>query len=141
MMLQAARGVVGRLMADPAFMQKLFIEEAITAGLNIVYELQQRGENFTRELDFVALNTLSMMGATGAMVYLVAPTRSYGAVHKFPWQNMLHNLPNHVFDASTPYRRFSAGSRVGSLFTKVSILSPLPSDHLHYKCSLLCQAI
>lgn len=120
-LLQAARGVVGRLMADPAFMQKLVIEQAATAILSIWYEMQQRGDNFARELDFVALNTVSLMAATGAMVWLVAPSRSYGAVHKFPWQNMLHNLPNHVFDSSTPYRRFSIGSRVGSLFAKVGI--------------------
>ena len=120
--LQAARGVVGRLMADPAFMQKLVIEEMVTAVLSVVYESQQRGDRFLKELDLVALNTLSLMGATGAMVWLTAPNRSYGAVHKFPWQNMLHNLPNHVFDASTPYRRFSLASRVGSLAAKVKIL-------------------
>ena len=119
---QVARGVVGRLMADPAFMQKLLIEELITVGLSIAYELQQRGDNFVRELDLVAVNTLALMGATGALVWLVAPSRSYGAVHKFPWQNMLHNLPNHVFDASTPYRRFSVGSRIASLFAKVKAL-------------------
>ena len=119
---QVARGVVGRLMADPAFMQKLLIEELITVGLSIAYELQQRGDNFVRELDLVAVNTLALMGATGALVWLVAPSRSYGAVHKFPWQNMLHNLPNHVFDASTPYRRFSVGSRIASLFAKVKPL-------------------
>ena len=125
--VQVARGVVGRLMADPAFMQKLLIEELITVGLSIAYELQQRGDNFVRELDLVAVNTLALMGATGALVWLVAPSRSYGAVHKFPWQNMLHNLPNHVFDASTPYRRFSVGSRIASLFAKVK---PLPrSSH------------
>lgn len=116
---QAARGVVGRLMADPAFMQKLFIEGIVTGALSLLYEAQQRGDDFVKELDLVALNTLSLIGATGAMVYLTAPSRSYGAVHKFPWQNALHNLPNHVFDANTPYRRYSLVSRAASLFTKV----------------------
>ena len=106
-------------------MQKLMIEELVTAVLSIVYESQQRGDQFLKELDLVALNTLSLMGATGAMVWLTAPNRSYGAVHKFPWQNMLHNLPNHVFDASTPYRRFSLASRVGSLAAKVHPYVPL----------------
>lgn len=65
------------------------------------------------------LNTLCMLGATGASVYLTSPSRSYGAVHKFPWQNVLHNLPNHVFDARTPYRNYSFASRFGSFFAKV----------------------
>ena len=106
-------------MADPAFMQKLFIEGIVTGALSLLYEAQQRGDDFVKELDLVALNTLSLIGATGAMVYLTAPSRSYGAVHKFPWQNALHNLPNHVFDANTPYRRYSLVSRAASLFTKV----------------------
>ena len=35
-------------MADPAFMQKLFIEEAVTLVLSLAYEIRQRGENFTK---------------------------------------------------------------------------------------------
>ena len=78
-----------------------------------------------KELDLVAVNTVSLAGATGLMVWLVAPNRSYGAIHKFPWQNALHNLPNHVFDASTPYRRFTMGSRMAALFAKARLLSVL----------------
>lgn len=129
--LQAARGVVGRLMADPAFMQKLVIEEFVTAALSVLYESQQRGDRFLKELDLVALNTVSLMGATGAMVWMTSPNRSYGAVHKFPWQNALHNLPNHMFDASTPYRRFSLASRAGSLLAKVSTIYTLNSGELY----------
>ena len=63
----------------------------------------------------MAINTLSLMAATGGLVWLVAPSRSFGALHKSSWQNMLHNLPHNVFDASTPLRKFSLGSRVGGL--------------------------
>lgn len=35
-------------MADPAFMQKLFIEEIVTTVLSLSYEIRQRGENFTK---------------------------------------------------------------------------------------------
>jgi hypothetical protein len=83
-----------------------------------------------QELDLVLLNTLCMLGATGASVYLTSPSRSYGAVHKFPWQNVLHNLPNHVFDARTPYRNYSFASRFGSFFAKVSPTSVL-QHHLY----------
>lgn len=118
-----ARGVVGRLMADPAFMQKLLIEEAITVGSSLYWEARQRGRNFWREADIVAANTLCLAGATGAAVWMLSPSRSHGTPHKWPWQNMLHNLPNHVFDASTPHRHFNLQTRLMGLATKAAELS------------------
>ncbi|KAK9826747.1 hypothetical protein WJX81_004762 [Elliptochloris bilobata] len=119
---QVARGVVGRLMADPAFAQKLLIEEAITICASLSWELQQRRERFGRELDFVAINTLSLAAATGALVWLVSPNRSYGALHKFSWQNYLHRLPNHIFDASTPLNRLTPGARAAGFAAKAAEL-------------------
>lgn len=73
-----ARDIVGRLMADPAFVQKLAIEEALTIGSSLAWEWQQRRERFVRELDFVAINTLSLAGATAALVWLMSPNRASG---------------------------------------------------------------
>ena len=122
MCAQLARGVVGRLMADPAFAQKLLIEEAITICASLAWEVRQRRERFGRELDFVAINTLSLAAATGALVWLVSPNRSVGALHKFSWQNYLHRLPNHVFDASTPLNRLTAGARAAGFVAKAAEL-------------------
>lgn len=36
---------------------------------------------------------------------------------------MLHNLPNHVFDASTPHRHFNLQTRLMGLATKAAELS------------------
>jgi hypothetical protein len=72
--LQVSREVVGRLMADPAFMQKLVLEQMITAATSLVYEAKVRGDHFTKELDLVAINTLSLMGGepgTGTTAGLV----------------------------------------------------------------------
>ena len=63
----------------------------------------------------MAINTVSLALATGTLVWLVAPSRSFGALHKSSWQNMRHNLPHNVFDSSTPLRKFTVGSRVGGL--------------------------
>ena len=60
---------------------------------------------------------------TGAMVWLMAPNRSFGAAHKFSWQNKLHALPGNVFDISTPVQRLSMGSRTGSFFWKSAELA------------------
>ncbi len=125
--LQVSRGVVGRLMADPAFVQKMLVEQVISVSSSLAWEARQRGENFTKELDLVAINTLSVAAATGALVWLIAPNRSYGAVHKFPWQNMLQSMPNNLFDASTPYRQFSMGNRAASLVVKSAELCAVGS--------------
>ena len=47
-LLQAARGFVGRLMADPAFAQKLVIEGALAAGTSLYWEYRQRGDRFVK---------------------------------------------------------------------------------------------
>jgi hypothetical protein len=44
--LQWARGFVGRLMADPAFIQKLVFEQLMTFSASMVYEWRVRGDNF-----------------------------------------------------------------------------------------------
>jgi len=120
-----SRAFIGRLMADPAFAQKLAIEQTITAGGSIFYEWRHRGENFTKELDFVVANTLTLMLANAAMVWSVSPTRSYGAANKLPWQSMLSGLPNNVFDASGPMRSYTNTSRAMGFFAKAAELSAI----------------
>ena len=68
------------MMADPAFVHKLAIEEALTIGSALVWEVRQRRERFTKELDFVAINTLSLAAATGALVWLMSPNRASGVL-------------------------------------------------------------
>jgi Protein RETICULATA-related len=69
--LQVSRGLVGRMMADPAFVQKLLMESIICTGSSLLWEAQQRGERFSRELDLVAINTLSLLAANVALVWCV----------------------------------------------------------------------
>lgn len=120
---QWARDFVGRLMADPAFVQKLVIEQLLAATASLWYEFQARGDKFLDELDLVLINTLGLMAATGATTWIVAPTRSYGSLHKFPWQQTLSGLPNCVFDASGPLRTFSKGARIGGFAARMAELS------------------
>lgn len=71
---------MGRLMADPAFVQKMCIEQLLTIGCSLRWEYQQRRERFWKEFDFVAINTLSLMGATGGLVWLMSPNRASGVL-------------------------------------------------------------
>ena len=125
--LQVSRGVVGRLMADPAFAFKMGLELFVTVSSSLIWEAKERKDRFTKELDLVAINTLSVAGATGMLVWLLAPSRSYGAIHKLPWQKALHSMPSNLFDASTPYRQFSLGKRAASLFVKSAELCAVGS--------------
>jgi hypothetical protein len=117
-----SREVVGRLMADPAFMQKLAVEQAITVVASLAYEARARGDAFWRELDLVALNTLSLAAANAAVVYLVAPTRAAPAPARHAWQNSLARLPNNVFEGTTPLRAVTAGSRAAAFLVKAAEL-------------------
>lgn len=94
--------MVGRMMADPAFLQKMMMEQAITVVSSVWWEAQQRGEAFGRELDLVAINTLSLCAANAALVWMVSTNRSFGAPNKMPWQRELHSLPNNIFERCPP---------------------------------------
>lgn len=77
-----------------------------------------------QELDLVAINTLGLVSATTAVVWLLAPSRAFGSTaQKLPWQAMLKDLPNNVFDASGPLRNYTGTSRIASLFAKFAELS------------------
>lgn len=119
---QVASGLVGRMMADPAFVQKVLVEQLITVGGSLFWEMRQRGDKFKNELDLVAVNTLSLAAANLALVWLVSPSRAYGTPFKFAWQSMLQKLPNNVFDASGPQRVYTTSSRVAGFVAKAAEL-------------------
>ena len=68
------------MMADPAFVQKLLMESVICTGSSLLWEAQQRGERFSRELDLVAINTLSLLAANVALVWCVIASHYLTAV-------------------------------------------------------------
>lgn len=119
---QTSRGIVGRLMADPAFMQKMAIEQLITLVGSLYWEKGMRGDNFWRELDLVAIDVASLQAANLALVWMIAPNRSFGVPHKYDWQRMLHELPANVFDASSPQRNYTITARAAGLFAKTAEL-------------------
>lgn len=118
MPISMSRAFVGRLMADPAFCHKLIMENLLTLGFGLAYEMKMRGQRFMKEWDLAAINIVGLMAATTSVVWLIAPSRSYGAVNKLPWEEALSNLPNHVFDASGPLREYTVLTRVVSFLAK-----------------------
>lgn len=118
-----ARAFVGRLMADPSFVMKLGVEQVITLASGIAYEAQQRGSKLGKEADLAAVNVAGLLALNAAVVWSLAPTRSYGEPMKYAWQRVLHGLPNYVFDTSGPLRQYSKFSRAGGFVYKAAQLS------------------
>jgi hypothetical protein len=110
-------------MADPAFVQKLAIEQSLAFTVSMLHEWRTRGEAFKNELDLAVINSMGFAAAVGATVWVTAPSRAMGAVHKFPWQKMLAELPHCVFDASGPLRAYTPAARVGGFFASMAQLS------------------
>ncbi len=75
------------------------------------------------------LNTLCLMGASSAMVWGIAPNRSFGAP-QLPFQASLARLPSNVFDVCGPQRQYTLGSRAASFAAKVG-MGRLPSGSWH----------
>lgn len=115
--------VIGRLMADPAFVQKMLIEQLITIIGSLLCEAQRRGDPFSKELDLVAINTLSLAASQVALVWLLSPSRLFRFGQQLPWQQMLASFPSHIFEAQTRHVRFSGQQQISSLFTKASELA------------------
>jgi hypothetical protein len=112
---RAARGVVGRLMADPAFAHKLAFEVGLSAAWSLAWEYKARGgAAFWRELDYVALNTVTLAAAGAAGVWAAAPSRA-APVGGGRWAAALAGVPNHAFDAASPGRAFARSGRAASL--------------------------
>eukprot|EP00850_Spirogloea_muscicola_P003868 SM000016S01856 [mRNA] locus=s16:284352:287208:- [translate_table: standard] len=119
----ASRAIIGRMMADPAFMQKVLIEQFITIGSGMYWEYKKRGRRLREEWDLAAVNVLTLAACNAAIVFTVSPSRSYGTTARSDWQNALQKLPNNMFDKSYPLREFNTQSRVFSLALKGAELS------------------
>lgn len=120
---EPSRAFVGRLMGDPAFMYKVALEQMLTIMGSVLCELRMRGDNFRKEWREVAATTAVLCAANGATVWLTAPSRAFGSTSRFGWQQSLSKLPNHVFERSSPLRRYTTGDRSMAALLKAGQLA------------------
>lgn len=118
-----SREFVGRLMGDPAFLGKLAFEQVTTLAVGLTYEMTQRQQKFTSEMDLAAVNIAAMMATNLAFMWCLTANRSVGNMHKFSFQRILHGLPNHVFDRAGPQRNFTTATRAAGMVVKAAQLS------------------
>ncbi|KAJ4962146.1 hypothetical protein NE237_022085 [Protea cynaroides] len=117
-----SRQFIGRMIADPAFLYKLILEEAATIGCTVWWELENRGERIKQEWDLALINVLTVSACNAVVVWSLAPCHSYGNTFRFDLQNTLQKLPNNIFEKSYPLREFDWPKRIHSFFYKAAEL-------------------
>ncbi|GAV61174.1 DUF3411 domain-containing protein [Cephalotus follicularis] len=117
-----SRAFIGRMIADPAFLYKLLLEQVATLGTSVWWEVKNRKNRIKQEWDLALINVLTVMACNAIAVWSLAPCRSYGNTFRFDLQNTLQKLPNNIFEQSYPLREFDLQKRIHSLFYKAAEL-------------------
>lgn len=117
-----SRQFVGRMIADPGFLYKMCWEQAVTIAYGVWWEIKHRKERLKDEWDLAAINILTLSLCNAAIVWSLAPCRSYGSTFKFNLQNTIQKLPNNVFERSYAFREFDMAKRVQSFLYKAGEL-------------------
>nr|KJB47791.1 hypothetical protein B456_008G041900 [Gossypium raimondii] len=117
-----SRAFIGRMLADPAFLYRLLLEEAATIGSSVWWEVKNRKDRIKQEWDLALMNVLTVAACNALVVWSLAPCRSYGNTFRFDLQNTLQKLPNNIFERSYPLREFDLQKRIHSLFYKAAEL-------------------
>ncbi|XAR49399.1 hypothetical protein NMG60_11032587 [Bertholletia excelsa] len=117
-----SRAFIGRMIADPAFLYRLLLEQAATIGCSVWSEWKNRGERIKKEWDLALINVLTVTACNAIVVWSLAPCRSYGNTFRFDLQNTLQKLPNNMFEKSYPMREFDLQKRIHSFIYKAAQL-------------------
>ncbi|KAJ6706592.1 EXPRESSED PROTEIN-RELATED [Salix purpurea] len=117
-----SRAFIGRMIADPAFLYRLLLEQAATIGCSVWWELKNRKNRIKQEWDLALINVLTVTACNALVVWSLAPCRSYGSTFQFDLQNTLQKLPNNIFEKSYPLREFDLQKRIHSFFYKAAEL-------------------
>uniref|UniRef100_A0A7N0URR5 Uncharacterized protein n=1 Tax=Kalanchoe fedtschenkoi TaxID=63787 RepID=A0A7N0URR5_KALFE len=70
-----SRAFNGRMMADPAFLYKLLLEQAATIGCSVWWEVKNRKHRLKQEWDLALLNVLTVTACNAFVVWTLAPCR------------------------------------------------------------------
>ncbi|GMN58898.1 hypothetical protein TIFTF001_028000 [Ficus carica] len=117
-----SRAFIGRMIADPAFLYRLLLEQAATIGFAVHWEIKNRKDRIKKEWDLALVNVLTVAACNAVVVWSLAPCRSYGNTFRFDLQNTLQKLPNNIFEQSYPLREFDLQKRIHSFFYKAAQL-------------------
>ena len=118
------QGFRERLLADPKFLHRLAIEEAISITTTLLAQYERRKENFFEELDYVITDTLRGTVVDFFTVWLPAPTLSFlyftddmNAPNSMDaLKGLLGFIPDNAFQKNLAGKDWNLSHRAASVF-------------------------
>ncbi|KFK34857.1 hypothetical protein AALP_AA5G202100 [Arabis alpina] len=120
---QRFQGFRERLLADPKFLNRLAIEEAISITTTLLAQYEKRKENFFEEIDYVITDTVRGSVVDFFTVWLPAPTLSFlsyadestGPDSIDALRGLLGSIPDNAFQKSLAGRDWTLNLRIASV--------------------------
>ncbi|PNT71063.1 hypothetical protein BRADI_2g22466v3 [Brachypodium distachyon] len=116
------QGFRERLLADPKFLQRLAIEEAISITTTLLAQYERRKGRFFEEIDYVLTDTIRGSVVDFFTVWLPAPTISVlsytdnGSGESFEFvKGILGSLPDNAFQKNTLGQNWNVNQRVAAV--------------------------
>nr|GMD57675.1 protein RETICULATA-RELATED 5, chloroplastic [Ipomoea batatas] len=117
------QGFRERLLADPKFLNRLAIEEAISITTTLLAQYERRKENFFEEIDYVITDTFRGIVVDFFTVWLPAPTISFLPVTNDvdvpesmeAFKGLLNSIPDNAFQKSLAGKDWGLSHRVASV--------------------------
>ncbi|KAL3652276.1 Protein RETICULATA-RELATED 6, chloroplastic [Castilleja foliolosa] len=117
------QGFRERLLADPKFLHRLAIEEAISITTTLIAQYERRKENFFEELDYVATDTFRGIVVDFFTVWLPAPTLSFlptvndvnAPASLEAVKGLLGSIPDNAFQKNLAGRDWNMNHRIASV--------------------------
>ncbi|KAK0592629.1 hypothetical protein LWI29_022497 [Acer saccharum] len=116
------QGFRERLLADPKFLNRLAIEEAISITTTLLAQYERRKENFFEEIDYVITDTLRGIVVDFFTVWLPAPTISFISYDNIDMtdnvdalKGLLGSIPDNAFQKNLAGKDWNVSHRVASV--------------------------
>ncbi|OIV97445.1 hypothetical protein TanjilG_16206 [Lupinus angustifolius] len=113
------QGFRERLLADPKFLNRLAIEEAISITTTLLAQYEKRRENFFQELDYVITDTVRGSVVDFFTVWLPAPTLSFlsyaDETNAPSLIDFLGSIPDNAFQKNPVGTNWNLNHRVASV--------------------------
>ncbi|CAI5467844.1 unnamed protein product [Closterium sp. Yama58-4] len=146
---RAFSGLRDRLLADPAFLFKVFTEIVIDSGCATFAEVRKRGDDFWKEFDLYMSDILVGFAVDAALVSMLAPMARFGSSAAASAARgrrpglvppglaaALEALPSSMFEAALPGRRYSVAQRGATWLVKGAQYAVVG-----FSCGLIGQAM
>eukprot|EP00741_Cyanophora_paradoxa_P005127 tig00000863_g4969.t1 len=120
-LMRLGAGVRARILADPKFLFKVAVEEAIGVAGKLSAEVNKRKDRIWEELDFVMANVIMAILADLALVWVPAPVIRFGgppSASPSKLKRILDSLPSSCLQKPTPGHHYTLAQRVGAYFFK-----------------------